>query len=97
MKKEDLIAELTSLLRLINDTREKVGLEHDKFQVALSNTLRLLNEGNPILTKMKGSADDIKAYIIRTSTDLRQSSLNPYEQIKVKVESIRGMVQTPEG
>lgn len=92
MTNENLIAELTSLLRLIDDTREKVGLEHDKFQIALSNILRLLNEGSPILTKMKGSTDDLRAYIIRTSMNLRQSSLNPYEQIKVKVESIRGMI-----
>ena len=97
MKKEDVTVEITSLLVFIDETQSTISLKHDKFQVALSNTLRLLNEGNPILTKMKGSADDLKAYIIRTSTDLRQSSLNPYEQIKVKVESIRGMVQTPEG
>ena len=95
MKNEDIIAQISSLLDFIDETREKIGLEHDKFQVALTNTLRLLDEGSPMLTKMKGNTEDLKAYLIRTSTEIRQTSLDPYETLRTKVETIRGLIQTP--
>ena len=94
MKNEDIITQLSSLLDFIDETREKVGLEHDKFQVALTNTLRLLDEGSSTLVKMKGNTEDLKAYLIRTSTEIRQTSLNPYENLKTRVETIRGLIQT---
>lgn len=95
MKNEDIIAQISSLLDFIDETREKIGLEHDKFQVALTNTLRLLNEGSPTLAKMKGKTEDLKAYLIRTSTEIRQTSLEPYENLRTRVETIRGLIQTP--
>ena len=94
MKNEDIIEQISSLLDFINETREKIGLEHDKFQVALTNTLRLLDEGSPMLAKMKGNKEDLKAYLIRTSTEIRQTSLDPYENLRTKVEAIRGLIQT---
>ena len=95
MKNEDIIAQISSLLDFIDETREKIGLEHDKFQVALTNTLRLLDEGNPMLAKMKGNTENLKAYLIRTSTEIRQTSLDPYENLRTRVETIRGLIQTP--
>ncbi|KXH76487.1 MAG: hypothetical protein AM326_02580 [Candidatus Thorarchaeota archaeon SMTZ-45] len=93
MKKEDLITEIASLIGFINEARDRITIEHDKFQIALTNTLRLLGEGSPILTKMKGNVEDLKAYLIRTSTEIRQISLNPYDDLRVRVERINEMVQ----
>lgn len=93
MNKEDIIIEITSLLELIDQNRDEITQEHDKFQIALTNTLKLLDEGSPILTKMKGDAEDLKAYLIRTSTDIRQRSIDPYETLKARVERIRDMIQ----
>ncbi len=93
MKKEDIIIEIISLLEFIDQTRDEITQEHDKFQIALTNTLKLLDEGSPILTKMKGNAEDLKAYLIRTSTETRQSSLDPYDDLRTRVERIRDMVQ----
>jgi hypothetical protein len=95
MKKEDIIVEITSLLEFIDQIQDKIVQEHDKFQIALTNTLRLLDDGSPILTKMKGNVEDLKAYLIRTSTVTRQVSLGPYEQLRVRVERIRDMIQAP--
>ena len=94
MKNEDLIAEITSLLDHINETRDKIGSEHDKFQVALTNTLRLLDESSPTLAKMKGNAEDLRAYLIRKSTELRTISLDSYEQLRTKVETIHDSIQS---
>jgi hypothetical protein len=95
MKHEELIAEFASLLDFIHDTRDRIGLEHDKFQVALTNTLRLLDEGSPIITKMKGNVEDLKAYLIRESTEIRKTSLDPYEQLITKIETIQNLIQPP--
>ena len=93
MKNEDMIAELASLLDIIKETSDRISSEHDKFQVALTNTLRLLDEGSPTLAKMKGNADDLKAYLIRRSTEIRTLSLDSYEQLKTKVEAIHDSIQ----
>ncbi|MHA1964412.1 MAG: hypothetical protein ACXACG_08690 [Candidatus Thorarchaeota archaeon] len=95
MKKEEIIAEITSLLDFIDETHDKIGLEHGKFQVALTNTLRLLDEGSPTLTKMKGNVENLKAYLIRRSTEIRQTSLDPYEHLRSRVEAIRGLIDAP--
>lgn len=95
MKKEDIITEITSLLDFIDETRDRISLEHDKFQVALTNTLRLLDEGSPTLIKMKGNVEDLKAYLIRTSTEIRQTSLDPYEHLRARVETIHSLIQAP--
>ena len=93
MKNEEIITELKSLLSFIDESSDTLELEYDKFQVALSNTLRLLDEGSQTLIKMKGNKEDLKAYLIRTSTDLRTTSLNPYEQLRTKIESICRMIR----
>jgi hypothetical protein len=93
MKNDEIISEITSLLDFIDETRERIGLEHDKFQVALTNTLRLLDGSSPTLTKMKGNAMDLKAYLIRTSTEIRQISMNPYTHLRTRVETIRSLIQ----
>ena len=81
MKKEDIIVEITSLLEFIDRTRDEIAQEHDKFQIALTNTLKLLDESSSTLVKMKGNAEDLKAYLIRTSTETRQTSSLLVERI----------------
>ncbi len=93
MKNDDMIAEISSLLDFIGETRDRISSEHDKFQVALTNTLRLLDEGSTTLTKMKGNVEDLKAYLIRKSTEIRKSSLDSYEQLRTKVETIHDSIQ----
>jgi hypothetical protein len=93
MKKEDIIEEITSLLEFIDQNCDKITQEHDKFQIALTNTLKLLDEGSPILAKMKGNVEDLKAYLIRTSTETRQVSLGPFEQLRARVVRIHELIQ----
>lgn len=93
MKKEDIIAEITSLLEFIDLTLYEITQEHDKFQIALTNTLKLLDEGSPTLIRMKGNVEDLKAYLIRMSGETRQVSIDPYEKLRVRFERIRDLVQ----
>lgn len=93
MKNEDLITEISSLLALINEAREKTHSDHEKFQVALTNTLRLLNGSSQILTKMAGNTEDLKAYLIRMSTSIQQTSSDSLNQLRLKAEKIRDLIQ----
>jgi len=78
MKKEDMITEITSLLKLIDETHDRIGLEYDKFQVALTNTLRLMDGTSSTLSKLKGDTEDLKGYLIKTSMEMRDSITQPY-------------------
>ncbi|NHI88998.1 MAG: hypothetical protein EAX87_05700 [Candidatus Thorarchaeota archaeon] len=94
MKKEDLIIEVRSLIEFIDQSQQKLTREHDKFQVSLTNTLKLLNEGSAILTNMKGNTEDLKAYIIRASTETRHASLDSYEQLRIRVERLLNLIRS---
>jgi hypothetical protein len=94
MKKEDLIIEVMSLIDFIDQSQQKLIREHDKFQVSLTNTLKLLSESSAILTNMKGNTEDLKAYLIRASTKTRTASLDPYEQLRVRVERLLNLIRS---
>lgn len=94
MTKEALVTELTSIIDFIEETRNRIGMEYDKFQVALTSTLRLLSDTSPTLVRMKGDAEDLKGYLVKTSTEIRQTALQPYGQLKTRMEKILGLIQT---
>lgn len=94
MKKEDLIIEVMSIIDFIDQSQEKLTREHDKFQVSLTNTLKLLSEGSSILTNMKGNTEDLKAYLIRASTETRHASLDSYGQLRVRVERLLNLIRS---
>jgi len=94
MTKEAIVTELTSIIDFIEETRNRIGMDYDRFQVALTNTLRLLSDTSATLVRMKGDADDIKGYLVRTSTEIRQTALQPYDQLKIKLKKVLGLIQT---
>lgn len=93
MKKEDLLSEVMSLINFISQSQQKITREHDKFQVSLTNILKLLNEGSPILTKMKGDTEDLKAYLIRSSTETRLATLDSFEQLRTRIERLLSLIR----
>ena len=94
MTKGTLVTELESIIDFIEETRNRIGMDYDKFQVALTSTLRLLSDTSPTIAKMKGDAGDLKGYLVKTSTEIRQTALQPYDQLKIRMEKILGLIQT---
>ncbi|MFW9832466.1 MAG: hypothetical protein ACFFEK_00570 [Candidatus Thorarchaeota archaeon] len=94
MKDERISLEITSILALIDESREKIISEHDRFQVALTNSLRLLGDSSQTLSKMKGDTEDLKAYLIRSSITQRQTSIDLLEQLRTKIEKLDGLIQS---
>jgi hypothetical protein len=93
MTKDVVITEITSIIEYIEEARNRVGIDHDKFQVALTNTLRLLDGTSPTLARLKGDSDDLKGYLVKTSTEMRESAIQPYHQLKTRMEKVLRLLQ----
>ena len=94
MTNDVIIKEITSIMDYIEETKNKVELDYDKFQVALTNTLRLLGDTNPTLAKLKGDAEDLKGYLVKTSTGMRETAIQPYYQLRKRMEKVLRLLQT---
>jgi hypothetical protein len=94
MTKDAVITEITSIIEYIEETRNRVSLDIDKFQVTLSNTLRLLDGSSPTLTRLKGDTEDLKGYLVKTSTEMRESAIQPYHQLKTRMKKLLQLLQT---
>ncbi|MFW9767449.1 MAG: hypothetical protein ACFFF9_02375 [Candidatus Thorarchaeota archaeon] len=94
MKKDAVITEITSIIKYIEEAKNRVSLDHDKFQIALTNTLRLLNGTSPTLAKLKGDSEDLKGYLIKTCAEMRESSIQPYHHLRTRMEKVLQLLQT---
>ncbi|TET07482.1 MAG: hypothetical protein E3J86_12770 [Candidatus Thorarchaeota archaeon] len=93
MTKEAIVTELASIIDSIEETRTRLGMDYDKFQIALTNTLRLLSDTSPTLVRLKGDTEDLKGYLVKTSTEIRQTVLQPFDQIKTRMEKVLGLIK----
>ncbi len=93
MTKEAIVTELASIIDSIEETRTRLGMDYDKFQIALTNILRLLSDTSPTLVRLKGDTEDLKGYLVKTSTEIRQTVLQPFDQIKTRMEKVLGLIK----
>jgi hypothetical protein len=93
MTKEAIVTELASIIDSIEETRTRLGMDYDKFQIALTNTLRLLSDTSPTLVRLKGDTEDLKGYLVKTSTEIRQTVLQPFDQLKTRMEKVLGLIK----
>jgi hypothetical protein len=94
MTKDAIITEIASIIEYIEEVRNSVGLDHDKFQIALTNTLRLLDGTSSTLARLKGDSEDLKGYLVKTSTEMRESALQPYHHLRTRMEKVLSLLQT---
>ncbi|MFW9925905.1 MAG: hypothetical protein ACFFDM_03960 [Candidatus Thorarchaeota archaeon] len=95
MTKEAIISELISIIEFIDESNTKIDVEYNKYQVTLTNTLRLLTDASPTLAKMKGDADSLKGYLVKTTTEIRDITLQPYRILKGRMEKVLELIQSP--
>jgi hypothetical protein len=94
MTKDAVIKEIASIIEFIEETKDSVSLDHDKFQVALTNTLRLLDGTSSTLVRLKGESEDLKGYLVKTSMEMRDSVIQPYHHLKTRMEKVLRLLQT---
>jgi Mg2+ and Co2+ transporter CorA len=78
---EKLRSEIDILLRIMETGRSDILQAHDKLQVAISGSLRLLSNEATTLTSLKGSPDSIKEYILSLLKSFRQMIEEHYNQL----------------
>ena len=93
MTKDAVITEITSIVEYIEETQNRVGLDYDKFQIALTNTLRLLDGTSSTLAGLKGDSEDLKGYLVKTSTEMRESAMQPYHHLRTRMEKVLHLLQ----
>jgi len=93
MTKEAIVKEITSIIDFVEETRTRIGMDYDKFQIALTNTLRLLSDTSTTLARMKGDSENLKGYLVKSSTEIRQITLQPFDLLKTKMEKVLGLLQ----
>ena len=92
MDDELLTAELKSLLESVRKCIDESKQEYDKFQIALTGTLRLMDGESATLTTLHGSKDNLTSYILQQTTDLKQDSIKRLENLQKLVTTLIGMV-----
>ena len=86
----DLIAaQLSEISQTFKNEKAQTEEEFEKLQVALTGVLNLLTDetGSP-LTKMRGTPQDLKGYIIRLVSELNMNVINRWETFSLKIDSV---------
>ncbi|RDE11780.1 MAG: hypothetical protein C4K48_10835 [Candidatus Thorarchaeota archaeon] len=94
MKNEQVIDELNSLLKFLNEQLDEIKALHEKFLVALTGVLRLANDDDSLLTKLHGEPENLKSYLIQMAMRMSDTTTQSYETIRKKIETIIGSTPT---
>jgi hypothetical protein len=88
VENEEIISLLQRLAEYTNAAKQETNQKTEKFQIALSNGIRLTKSGNELLSKLKGKPEDLTAYLIRLNTELCESFQAHLDYISKNIEEI---------
>jgi hypothetical protein len=95
VENEELVKQLKQLLDYLETAQQGSLQQSEKFQIALSNTLRLTEASSSTLSRLQGKPEDLTAYLIRLSTDLCANFQEHLNQISARVDEIVESLQPP--
>ena len=81
MDSDSLGIELKKILEVVKELLEESKEEQDKFQIALTGTLRLLDGENTTLSALQGSPAELRGYILQLTTQMSKNSADRFEKI----------------
>jgi hypothetical protein len=88
VENRSLADNLREVLLQIESSRESIEKKHEKFQIAISGALRLLDDTDSMLEKLRGSPDDLKGFVLKLVTELRSETISHWESLKSQIEQI---------
>lgn len=92
MDTESHAIRLKALLDTTRKFLEESKQELDKYQIALTGTIRLLDGKSTTLTKLQGNKDDLTSYLLQQTTQIKQNSTKRLETILEHVVSLIALV-----
>jgi hypothetical protein len=81
MTHEKIHSELNTLLQVIMTGRSEIAQAHEKLQVAISGSLRLLTKESSTLEALKGDSGSLQTYLLTLSMQLKQAIDEYYDQL----------------
>lgn len=81
MDSDSLGIELKKILEVVKELLEESKEEQDKFQIALTGTLRLLDGETTTLSALQGSPAELRGYILQLTTKMSKNSAERFEKI----------------
>jgi hypothetical protein len=88
VENDSLANQLREVLLQIELSRESIEKGHEKFQIAITGALRLLDDNNSMLEKLRGSPDDLKGYVLKLVAELSMETINHWESLHEQIEQI---------
>jgi hypothetical protein len=96
MDQDLLINQLTRIVQMVHNEKEHTKVEFEKLQVALTGVLKLLtDEQNSPLTRLQGTPQDLKGYIIRLVSELHLSMINRLEELNSRINQVIQSIRNP--
>jgi hypothetical protein len=80
-----LLVKLNSLSEIVGENLDELIHELDRFQIALSGTLRLMDGKSSTLTTLHGDKNSLMSYILQQTTEIKQNSTKRLENILEEV------------
>ena len=81
MDSDSLDVELKRILEVVKELLAESKEELDKFQVALTGTLRLLDGENTTLAALQGTPAELRGYVLQLTTQMSNNSDERFEKI----------------
>lgn len=88
MENDSLANQLREVLLQIESSRKSIEKGHEKFQIAITGALRLLDDNSAMLEKLRGSPDDLKVFVLKHVTDLSMDTISHWESLHAQIEQI---------
>jgi hypothetical protein len=74
VRDQEIVADLRAALKIVENKGASSRADCEKLKVALTNTLRLVDIEDSTLTRLQGSGEDLKAYLIRLASRICESN-----------------------
>jgi len=81
MDSDSLDVELKRILEVVKELLAESKEELNKFQVALTGTLRLLDGENTTLAALQGNPAELRGYVLQLTTQMSNNSDERFEKI----------------
>ena len=95
MENDSLANQLREILLQIESSRKSIEEGHEKFQIAITGALRLLDDNSGMLEKLRGSPDDLKGFVLKRVTELSMDTISHWESLHAQIEQILDNMPEP--
>lgn len=93
MSADSIASKLKSLLDITEKFLDESKQELDKYQIALTGTLRLLDGKSSTIATLQGNKEDLMSYIIQQTTEIKEKSEKRLQSIFEQLSVLMSLVK----